>query len=127
MIHSAAEARVQPSYRIPREYFKVNVQGTVNILEMARKSKVKKVVYSSSSSIYGSATKMPLKENFKPRPLNVYASSKYMGEIAVNEYVRSFGLPACSLRYFNVYGDRQPIKGQYATIVGIFLRQLAVL
>ncbi len=124
VIHCAALARIQPSFQNPIGTYETNVFGTLNLLEMSRRVEVKKFIYSASSSAYGANTKMPLKESMKPRPLNPYAYSKLMAEMLIGQYVENFGLRACSLRYFNVYGPRQPAEGQYATVIGIFLRQI---
>ncbi|MDP2933167.1 MAG: NAD-dependent epimerase/dehydratase family protein [bacterium] len=125
VIHCAAKARIQPSLQNPVETYETNVLGTLNLLEVSRRFGVKKFVYSASSSAYGANVKMPLKESMKPRPLNPYAYSKLMAEMLIEQYVKNFGLKACLLRYFNVYGPGQPTEGQYATVIGIFLRQFA--
>ncbi len=124
VIHCAALARIQPSLQNPVETYETNVLGTLNLLEFSRRFGVKKFVYSASSSAYGANVKMPLKESMKLQPLNPYAYSKLMGEMLIEQYFRNFGLKACSLRYFNVYGPGQPTEGQYSTVIGIFLRQL---
>ncbi len=124
VIHCAAKARIQPSLQNPVETYETNVIGTLNLLEASRIFGIKRFIYSASSSVYAGHTKLPLAENMEPRPLNPYAYSKLMGEMLVQQYVRNFGLKACSLRYFNVYGPRQPRDGQYATVIGIFLRQM---
>jgi len=123
VIHCAAMARIQPSFKNPFIYYETNVLGTLNLLEFSKAYGVKKFVYSSSSSIYAGHTEMPLREDMPPKPLNVYADSKLMGEMLVMRYAQTFGVRGCSLRYFNVYGPRQPSEGQYATVAGIFLRQ----
>jgi UDP-glucose 4-epimerase len=123
VIHCAALARIQPSLAKTIETYATNVTGTINLLEASRKFGVKKFIYSGSSSVYGDQIKMPLKETMKPEPLNPYAYSKLMAEMLIEQYVKNFGLKAVVLRYFNVYGPRQPSDGQYATIIGIFLRQ----
>lgn len=124
VIHCAALARIQPSFENPKDYYETNVMGTLNLLELSKEFGVEKFVYSASSSAYGRNLEMPLREDMPPRPLNPYADSKWMGEILVARYARTFGLPGFSLRYFNVYGPREPQEGQYATVIGIFLRQL---
>ncbi len=126
VIHCAARARIQPSLVNPVGTYRANVTGTLNILEACRKSKIKKMVYSGSSSVYAGYNHdaLPLAETLKPLPLNPYAYSKLMAEMLIEQYVKNYELKACSLRYFNVYGPRQPIEGQYGTVIGIFLRQL---
>ncbi len=123
VIHCAARARIQPSLQNPVKTYETNVLGTLNLLHLSWKFGVKKFVYSASSSVYAGHTRLPLKESMRPKPLNPYAYSKLMGEMLIAQYVKNFGLKACSLRYFNVYGPRQPVEGQYATVIGIFLRQ----
>jgi UDP-glucose 4-epimerase len=124
VIHCAAKARIQPSLANPLETYATNVMGTLNLLEASRRFGVRKFIYSASSSVYGGHTKLPLRESMESRPLNPYARSKLMAEEAIEQYVKDFGLKAVILRYFNVYGPRQPTEGQYATVIGIFLRQL---
>jgi UDP-glucose 4-epimerase len=123
VLHCAAFVRVEPSWTEIENCYSTNVLGTVNILEMCKKFGVKKIVYSSSSSVYGNAEEMPIKETAELFPLNPYGSSKLFGENAVREFVRFFGIRACSLRYFNVYGPRLPKDSQYGVLIGIFLRQ----
>jgi len=123
VIHCAALARIQPSFDHPLEYLKVNVLGTVNLLQLSLEYGVKKFVYSASSSAYGIKTKMPIGERMKTDCRSPYALTKFQGEQWVELYAKAYSLFSCSLRYFNVYGDRQPTEGQYATVIGIFLRQ----
>ncbi len=123
VIHCAARARIQPSLQNPIETYTTNVLGTLNLLETSRMFRVKKFIYSASSSVYAGHIALPMVESMEPRPLNPYAYSKLMGEMLVRQYAKNFGLKTCSLRYFNVYGPRQPRDGQYATVIGIFLRQ----
>ncbi len=126
VIHCAARARIQPSLAAPIDTYEVNVMGTLNLLELSKKYGVKKIVYSGSSSVYAGhgADELPLSETLKPLPLNPYADSKLMAEMLIERYVKTYDLKAVILRYFNVYGPRQPSEGQYATIIGIFLNQL---
>jgi UDP-glucose 4-epimerase len=123
VIHCAALARIQPSFERPLDYFNSNVLGTLNLLHKSYQVGVKKFVYSASSSAYGGCTKMPLREVMKPKPLNPYAVFKYQGEELVKLYAEGYGLPGCSLRYFNVYGPRENEEGDYATVVAKFFRQ----
>lgn len=122
VFHLAAEARIQPSILNPIETIKINSLGTCTVLQCAREAKVKKVVYSSSSSGYG----MNPYPNVETQPddcLNPYSVSKINGEKLCKVYNDLYGLQTICLRYFNVYGERQPLKGQYTPVVGIFLRQ----
>lgn len=123
VIHCAALTRIQPSLKNPRGTYKTNVLGTQHILEASRCFGAEKVVYSASSSAYGGIKELFSREDMPTNPLNPYACSKLIGEMLVSQYANDFGLKACSLRYFNVYGSRQPEIGAYATVVGIFLRQ----
>jgi len=125
VFHLAALPRIQPSIKDPIESHKVNVEGFLNILELSRKYKVKKFIYSASSSAYGDQEKMPLREDMKPEPKNPYALQKYVGEQYCQLYSKLYGLPTVCLRYFNVYGKRQSCEGAYATVIGVFLKQKA--
>jgi UDP-glucose 4-epimerase len=125
VFHCAALARIQQSFQNPRETYETNVLGTLNVLEAARRcGSVKRIIYSASSSVYGNNTKMPLKEDMDPQPLNPYADSKLMAEMLVKRYAE-FGVPGVSLRYFNVYGPRQLSDPNYVytTVIGKFLEQ----
>ena len=127
VFHLAALARIQPSFEKPEEYVEVNVLGTKNILELAKKYKIKRVVYSASSSAYGHQIKL-LRENMalSPQALSPYSSTKRIGEMLMRDMGSMTGGPeTVCLRYFNVYGPRQTnaADGPYATVVGIFLDQ----
>jgi len=122
VIHLAAQARIQPSLLNPSETIESNVIGTANVLRCAREAGVKRVVFSSSSSVYGNGP-LPNKEGNELDPLNPYAVSKVVGEDLCKMY-NSLGLETIMLRYFNVYGPRQPDKGPYATVLGKFQSQI---
>lgn len=127
VFHLAAEARIQPSFNEPDLYVRTNALGTYNILVASREVGVRRVVYSASSSAYGEQAKMPLKEDMAllSTALHVYGSTKRMGEMLMSDLGKMTGGPeTVSLRYFNVYGPRQPTEGEYATVIGIFLRQM---
>ncbi len=121
----AALPRVQYSIDYPAKTNRNNIEGILNVLIASQKTNVKRIVYSSSSSIYGNPEKLPLQENFKPNPLSPYGLQKYAGE----EYCRLFFLiheiETVSLRYFNVYGPRMDDRGAYTTVMSIFLKQMA--
>lgn len=123
VFHEAALARVQPSIENPVKYHDNNVNATLNVLVAARDAKIKKIIYASSSSVYGDQEKMPLTEDMAATPISPYALQKYIGE----EYCRLFSyvykLPAVCLRYFNVYGSRMATEGAYASVVSIFGQQ----
>ncbi len=124
VFHEAALARVEPSIKDPITYHDNNVNATLNVLVAARDAKVKKIVYASSSSIYGDQKKMPLTEDMPATPISPYGLQKYIGE----EYCRVFSyvykLSTVCLRYFNVYGPRMATEGAYASVISIFGHQL---
>jgi UDP-glucose 4-epimerase len=123
VFHLAAESRIQPSLINPLQTFQTNVVGTANVLQAAREAGVKRLMYSSTSSAYGLKNTPPLKEDMPTDCLNPYSVAKVGGEAACRLYTRLFGLETVIFRYFNVYGFRQPVKGQYAPVLGLFIRQ----
>lgn len=123
VFHTAALARIQPSIRDPIAPHEVNSTGTLNVLLAARDAKVRRVIYSASSSAYGTQHTLPYREDMVPHPQNPYALQKLTGELYCRLFSELYGLPTVSLRYFNVYGPRQKTDGAYATVMGIFLRQ----
>ena len=123
VFHIAAEARIQPAVHNPIEAVSINSVGTCTVLQYAREAGVKRVVYSSTSSGYG-LNEPPNVECQPDDCLNPYSVSKVNGEKLCSMYTSLFGLKTIILRYFNVYGNRHPLKGQYAPVIGIFLRQL---
>jgi len=123
VFHLAAESRIQPAILNPTNAVEINVVGTCNILQAARKNKVQRVIYSSTSAAYGLKNPIPLKESMPKDCLNPYSVSKTAGEELCKMYTDLFGLKTITFRYFNVYGERQPLKGQYAPVIGLFLRQ----
>lgn len=125
VFHVAAVPRIPLSIEKPIETNEANVTGTLHTLVASKEAKVKKVIYSSSSSVQGKQVKMPMKEGGICAPLNPYALQKYVGELYSKIFYEIYGLPTVSLRYFNVYGPKQPEKGTYAPIIGKFLSQKA--
>ncbi len=123
VFHTAALARIQRSIDDPLSTHAANVTGTLNVLKGAVDAHVKRVVYSSSSSVYGDQPTLPLTEDMAPNPLNIYACQKLMGEIYCRNFVSVFGLETVCLRYFNVYGPRQVMEGAYRLVIGIFMDQ----
>ena len=124
VFHIAAEARIQPAILNPVEAVSINSVGTCTVLQCAREAGVKKLMYSSTSAGYG----MNPQPNVETQPddcLNPYSVSKVNGEKLCKMYTDLFDLDTIIFRYFNAYGERQPIRGQYAPVIGIFLRQLA--
>ena len=124
VFHCAALARVQPSLIDPIKYEMNNTIGLVNMLKSSVDKNVRRFVYSASSSAYGSTDKLPSKESDKPNPISPYANQKYYGELCCKMFSKAYKIETVSLRYFNVYGERQNLGGAYATVVGIFLDQL---
>jgi UDP-glucose 4-epimerase len=123
VFHTAARARVQFSIEHPIKSTEANVIGTLMVLMAARDGKVKRVVYSASSSAYGEQTNMPLREDMTPDPLSPYGLQKHVGELYARVWSKVYGLPTVSLRYFNVYGPRLDPEGAYALVIGKFLKQ----
>jgi len=110
--HLAALARIQPSFKDPLKYLSIDMMGTAHVCEFARSCSAK-VVYAGSSSAYAG----PM--------LNPYAFAKFTGEQCCEMYSKVYGLSTVSARFFNVFGDRQPTSGPYATVVGIFEKQIS--
>jgi UDP-glucose 4-epimerase len=125
VFHLAARSRIQPTIGRPNECFEVNVVGTQRVLEWCRINSIKKVIYSGTSSLYGHQNQIPFSPNMPSDCLNPYSMSKWMGEHVCKLYSQLYNLDAVVLRYFNVYGPREPVKGKYAPVVGLFKRQAA--
>lgn len=123
VFHLAAMSRVVPSIDNPLDAWSSNVIGTGNVLEACRQAKVKRVVYSASSSCYGLKSSGYLHEGCQIDCLNPYALSKHMGEEMMEMYRKLYGLSTVSLRYFNVYGPRHQEDGPYSTVIAVFRRQ----
>tara|TARA_B100000963_G_scaffold90823_1_gene78187 strand:- start:11 stop:910 length:900 start_codon:yes stop_codon:yes gene_type:complete len=124
VFHLAAEARIGPAIENPVNAVNINTIGTCNVLQCARDAGVKKVIYSSTSSGYG-LNPSPNDETQPDDCLNPYSVSKVAGEKICKMYTDLYGLKTVIFRYFNVFGERAPKKGQYAPVIGIFLRQKA--
>ncbi len=124
VFHLAALPRVQPSIDDPLPYNKVNIEGTLSVLNACKNHGVKKVVFSSSSSIYGECGDEQIDEEYRKKPLSPYALQKLVCEQYFELYSTLFGINSICLRYFNVYGNRQPQIGAYVPVVGIFFKQL---
>lgn len=123
VFHLAGLADIVPSIKNPLNYMNSNVTGTLNILEIFRKSKIKKFVYAASASCYGIPKNFPTKETDKISPEYPYAISKYLGEELVMNWSKVYGMPNISLRFFNVYGPRSRTTGAYGAVFGVFLTQ----
>ena len=122
VFHTAAWARVPRSIDDPVGTHEVNVNGTLNVLQAARENGVGRVVYSSSSSVYGDQKTHLLREDMTPNPLSPYALHKLIGEQYGSMFARLFGMRVVSLRYFNVYGPGQTAGGAYALVIPHFLK-----
>lgn len=124
IFHLAALADIVPSIENPTSYYQSNVTGTLRVLEAARSnSKLKKFVYSASSSCYGLPSIFPTSETSKINPEYPYALTKRMGEELVLHWGKLYKIPAISLRFFNVYGPRSRTSGTYGAVFGVFLAQ----
>ena len=120
IFHEAALASVQDSFRIPDEFFDVNVTGTENIFKIGKKLGIK-VVYASSSSVYGNPIRIPIKESDDKNPFNPYAKTKLEDDKLAEKYAEK-GLKVIGLRYFNVFGPRQ--SKEYAGVIKLFLDRI---
>lgn len=123
VFHLAALPRVQYSIEYPAETNMVNVTGTLNVLICSQKAGVKRVIYSASSSAYGDQKILPLLETFKAMPKSPYGLQKYVGELYCKVWNDVYGLETVSLRYFNVYGNRNSAEGAYALVIAKFIEQ----
>ena len=121
ILHQAALRSVPKSVNDPVSYNEVNVAGTLNVLLAAKESGIKRVVFASSSSIYGETDVFPEKETHLPAPISPYAASKISGEHYCHVFSNVYGLETVSLRYFNVFGPRQSLESQYAVVVPKFI------
>ena len=124
VLHEAALGSVPRSVESPGESASVNVHGTVNVFQAAREAGVKRVVWASSSSVYGDTPTLPKHEGMPPAPLSPYAVTKLAGEEFARVFAITMGLPTVSLRYFNVFGPRQDPNSQYAAVIPRFITAL---
>ena len=122
VFHVAALPRIPLSIAKPVETHMTNVVGTLNVLIAARDSKVRRVVYSGSSSVYGDQKSLPLVEKMTPHPMNPYALQKFVGEEYARMFHRMFAMQTVVLRYFGVYGPRLAEEGAYMLAIAAFLR-----
>jgi UDP-glucose 4-epimerase len=123
VFHTAALPRVQYSLEYPLETNASNVTGTIRVLIAARDASVKKVIYSASSSAYGTAHALPLVETLPAHPISPYGLQKYIGELYMRLFSEVYGLPTVNLRYFNVYGPLADPDGAYALVIAKFIKQ----
>ncbi len=121
VLHQAARSSVPESMKSPQIYHQININGTFNVLEAAAKNKVKKVVFASSSAVYGEPARFPIKEKFLPSPLSPYALTKLAGEDYGRIFAKYWHLPTIALRYFNVFGPGQRVGDEYAVVIPKFI------
>jgi UDP-glucose 4-epimerase len=124
VFHEAALGSVPRSVADPVTTHEVNITGTLNVLLAARDAGVKRVVYASSSSVYGETPVLPKREDMSPQPLSPYALSKLAGEHYASVFKHVYGFDIVSLRYFNIFGPRQDPESQYAAVIPRFITAL---
>jgi len=124
VFHLAALADIVPSIQNPEGYFRSNVVGTFVTLQAARAASPRRFIYVASSSCYGIPDSYPTPETAEIRPQYPYALTKWLGECQVMHWAQVYGLPALSLRFFNIYGPRARTSGTYGAVFGVFLAQL---
>ena len=124
VFHLAAMASVPLSIDNPSECVKNNMDATIKLINACKNNNVKKIIFSSSSSVYGDNTNIPLKETEYPLPKSPYAASKASGELFLKTYYEAYGLNYISLRYFNVFGPKQDENSQYAAVIPNFITAL---
>jgi UDP-glucose 4-epimerase len=124
VFHEAALPSVPRSIKEPLLTDQVNIHGTLNVLVAAKEMGVKKVIYASSSSVYGDTPTLPKNESMTPNPLSPYAVSKLAGEYYCQVFTRVYGLPTVTLRYFNVYGPHQDPASEYAAVIPRFVTRI---
>ncbi len=124
VLHQAALRSVPKSVKDPFAYHEVNVSGTLRLLLKAKEKKIKRVVFASSSSVYGERTKFPEKETDTPSPVSPYATTKLACEYYLNLFGKLYNLETVSLRYFNVFGPRQALDDEYSVVIPKFITSL---
>src|SRR6266540_2768665 len=123
--HLAAKTSVPESVQKPQEYWRTNVEGTLNVLKAAVDAGARRVVFASSAAIYGNVEDTPTVETQKPAPASPYATTKMVGEFACEEIASLKGIETVVLRIFNVYGPRQPTTSSYASVIPTFCSAIA--
>jgi nucleoside-diphosphate-sugar epimerase len=121
VLHQAALRSVPKSFHDPGAYDEVNVKGTMNLLIASKEAGIKRLVFASSSSVYGEREDLPERETDLPNPLSIYAATKLNGEHYCNVFSNLYGLSTVSLRYFNVFGPRQSLENKYAVVIPKFI------
>lgn len=121
--HLAAIVSVQESIKNPLLSSSVNIQGTLNLLEASRLNNVKRIVFSSSAAVYGNNKNLPLSETSETNPISPYGYEKLLSEYYMKIYNKLYKLETISLRYFNIYGERQSLSNDYSGVISIFEKQ----
>lgn len=124
IIHHAALVSVPLSVKDPLTTHDINIAGTLNVLNAARKTGVPKVIYAASSAVYGNNSVLPKREDFYPEPLSPYAVSKYAGELYIRLFSQLYGIQTVGFRYFNVFGHRQNPASPYAAVIPKFITRM---
>ncbi|RPJ81288.1 MAG: SDR family oxidoreductase [Acidobacteria bacterium] len=124
VFHQAAMVSVQESVENPLEANSVNLEGTLKVFQAAKEAGVSKLVFASSTAVYGSSEELPKRETMAAQPLSPYAAAKYGSEIYGRIFSTIYGLPVVSLRYFNVYGPRQDPASEYAAVIPKFISRM---
>jgi UDP-N-acetylglucosamine 4-epimerase len=124
VFHLAALGSVPRSIKDPLTTHAVNSTGFINLLAACNQNKIKRIVFSSSSSVYGRNQQLPLKEDFAPQPISPYAVSKYSNELYASVFGKTYNLEFVGLRYFNVFGPNQSPNGAYAAVIPLFIQSL---
>jgi len=124
VFHLAALPRVQPSIEKPLRYHDSNVNATLRILNLSKNAGVKRFIFSSTSAVYGDTNQFPTSESASIDPLSPYGLHKLIGEQYCKLFSAIYDIETVSLRYFNVFGDRMPLEGAYALVMGVFAQQM---
>lgn len=124
VFHLAAMSSVPRSIAEPERAYAVNAVGTLRVAQASRRAGVKRIVYSASSSAYGASESLPKVESDVPAPVSPYAASKLAGEHVMLAWARSYGLSTVCLRYFNIFGPRQPADSPYSGVIAVFAKKL---
>ena len=123
VFHLAAIPKIPFSIKNPIKTSKVNILGTINVFKAASENDIKRVIFASSSSVYGNQEKSPFKEDMIPSPISPYSLQKFVGEKFAKLFTNLYDIPIVCLRYFNVYGPRIDFDSDYTLVIGKFLKQ----
>lgn len=121
VLHQAAMRSVPKSIDNPKYFNDVNVSGTLNVLLASKERRIKRLIFASSSSVYGCVEKLPIKESVCPQPMSPYSASKLAGEYYCRVFSKLYHIPVIILRYFNIFGPRQPLESKYAMAIPKFI------